>query len=453
MYCGACGKPVQPTDRFCGNCGTKLEIAAAAPTATSAKAPRKPLTRKQKLIYGIGGGVIGVLGVAYLVLRMLYGPSSPAALQSDFDSALSSHSESKLKALVDPAQKDILDSTTLNAFVQSLSPDVIHHYEDEVSQLVAARSDAFTNALEQAFGTDAADDQSLHLVKTSSWLGTRWYIHFPTVDVHVGGIDGDKVDVSIGDLKLTGSDSRKLIPSVYQVKVTASNDYASETETDQLNLLNESGSFTYDPSQAMKNSLTLHFPNVDGVTVTLNGKPVENNQGQAVIVPAPQTGTVEVKANVAGVDVTGSASLQQDVHEIDLGQVLNKGIAQHALQIVYDSAASAVKAAADKKWTELTDADPKGAYAQFMKEELQTISGSLALQKVMVDPDNVQINGDQVVIPASVFVGSDSSNPTEIDFDLTLQQQPGGSDWWIESAEYSWNPASGSQDALTQTAN
>lgn len=66
MFCTKCGKPIQPGDRFCLNCGTPVPADAQAPEAAAAAIP--PPADKKRNFFSTPGGIVLVIVIALLVV-------------------------------------------------------------------------------------------------------------------------------------------------------------------------------------------------------------------------------------------------------------------------------------------------------------------------------------------------------------------------------------------------
>ena len=70
MYCGECGTKNNNGDRFCAECGAPLEQVVEQQnnsTVINTVTPRKPMSKKTKIMILVAVLVIGVLGGAYKV--------------------------------------------------------------------------------------------------------------------------------------------------------------------------------------------------------------------------------------------------------------------------------------------------------------------------------------------------------------------------------------------------
>lgn len=464
MFCGSCGSSLSKEDLFCGTCGAQQQVASASSVLRNSAVGKtggvrtnvlSRMTNKQKIAVLSSGGAVVLLVVAYFVARSVNGPSTPDALQTAFNKALESKSASGIERLLDSSETD-QNADTLTAFVNSLNDQVIASYEQAMTSVVSEQNNQADLALNQYFG--GTDQSPFHLVKKSTWLGTRWYVHIPAAQVQLDSIPGDTIRASIGSLKLSSHST--LLPSVYTVTYTAKNSFGSETDTTAMDISNEidssSPTFELSPSQILKQTLSLAVPNVPGATVSINGKPVDlpsQVDGPLVIAPAPTTGTLTVKATVLGVPVTGSLQLQPNQGTVDANQVLNMGVAQQAVKLLYNAASTWSQAFNDHKPSEVAEADPQGSYyrstVQYIRQNKPTVKQKL--EKVVVDPGSVQINTDGISISDSEFylVGGQEN---QVNWTYTLAQEPGKNGWWLESNSqyYDWTSPADAQGAITE---
>jgi len=173
----------------------------------------------------IGGSVLGVLLVAYIIARSFNGPATPEELQQKFSDALKAHDTATLSTLLDADSKALKEANSLATFKASLSNDeVIAAYLQQLQQVVdkaiAEQATKLTNA--------SSDHSWLTVKHTTSWLGDNWKVHVAAVGVKVPAIPLNTVEFSISEVKSTDAVISNLWPSTYPFKATVSNTFAKE---------------------------------------------------------------------------------------------------------------------------------------------------------------------------------------------------------------------------------
>lgn len=84
MYCGECGAKLEKGASFCGECGTKVESPKEKQKITSSNntsrqiTPKKPISKKNKIIIGVSAVVILTLILGYNFLNKKFGPEGIA---------------------------------------------------------------------------------------------------------------------------------------------------------------------------------------------------------------------------------------------------------------------------------------------------------------------------------------------------------------------------------------
>ena len=88
MICPKCGKPVQDGDKFCENCGMKIETSKPAPKQVVQTSPmpkkKPPMTRDKKIIIALVAAVVVVGGI---VGGIAFGSGESSAYSKKLDTA------------------------------------------------------------------------------------------------------------------------------------------------------------------------------------------------------------------------------------------------------------------------------------------------------------------------------------------------------------------------------
>ena len=392
--------------------------------------PKQPMNPKTKKYLKIGAIAVLILLIAFYIARLTNGPTTPEELRTKFADALTKKDTSVLVKLLEN-DKELSDSKSLAIFKNSINNDVIKAY-------IQALDYEIDNSDNRGFGVTS--HRWLTVKQTTSWRGDSWRIHIVPVDLVSKNAGQGSIEFSIGDLKSDKGKIERLWPSAYEVKGKVSNAFASEDVISKVNVLGrlnsieDFGIYEYELNllSLVKSKLTLNFPRyVTNLQVLLNDKLVTVNSGSITISPAPSTGNVEIKATVLGVDIDEKGTIDPN---LNIGDLLNAGIAKHALTIVYEAASSWTKAHNEGNPTLLKAVDPNGAsFKEWSSgiKEIPIVKNSL--QKVSIDPRAVNISEKALEVNVSeYYIRSDGSISTA-NWSYSLQQIPSKSEWWIEA--------------------
>ncbi|KLU64171.1 hypothetical protein DEAC_c39860 [Desulfosporosinus acididurans] len=469
MFCGSCGQEVTNQDKFCGSCGAavpqdileggilegqntpgKREFIPESVTQVIetvnqiSETAQVPIQREVTVKTSMSKKSKVVIGVVVVIALMLYGGYqfarskfiivSPFLLQQKFTMAIKSRDMTTLSSLLDSESSDLKNSNSLAAFKTSLTDDVMASYlqklQQEVDQVQSRNAYASTS-----------DHGWLTIKQKSTWLGKSWVLHIASVGVKAKPIAQDTVAFSIGNLKSADGEIAHLWPSSYAFKGTVSNDYAKQDVSGNVSFLDQLGNIqaygAYDDSLDMSgyitSNLTLNVPDsISNPQVLINSKAISIPNNGINISPAPSTGTLELKGTVLGVSIDEKEPF--DTPNIDLSNLMNKGIAKHALAVIYNAQSSEYKAYNDGNASELTNADPNGSY---YTQNASYINGFTAppskqvLQKVIVDPQSVQISNNTISIQDSEYSNNSSD---AVNMTYSLQQGPSKKEWWVTQA-------------------
>lgn len=455
MFCGSCGQQLTAQDKFCPVCGdantaaasgTAAEEIAVAGSAPLQKefVPRPRMKSKTKRWLIFSSTLVVVIFAAYLIARSLHGIATPEALQQKFSTALKAHDTATLSSLLDADSKDLIAASSLGAFKTSLSDEVLTGYLQQLQREVDLANQA--KEANKVSSSSSTSHGWLTLKHTSSWLGDDWKVHVASVGIKAEPIAQDSVQFSIGDLKSTDGELNHLWPSLYSYTATVSNPYASENLGGQVNFLDQVGSipasgvynYSLDLGNSVKSVLQITaMESVPDLQVFINDKPVTMNGDSVVISPAPIKPTLEVKGTVLGVKIDQKGTVNdQDQNPVE--NLLKQGVAQHAMDILYDAALSWTKAYNEGNPSDMLNADPNGDYYKMASAQMTSVpTTKTILTKVMVDPNSVQINKDSILIQDSEYYTVDNV-PNTNNGSFSLQQVAGKTEWWIESQSSSY---------------
>ncbi|WP_046216318.1 TcaA NTF2-like domain-containing protein [Paenibacillus wulumuqiensis] len=478
MYCGHCGTRTEPDWVFCRECGHRLEPESAAASTTDTTAYSQPqpvrepiqLSPRTKRMLMIGGGALVLLLIAFFILRATNGPSTPEELAKQLTAAVEAGDVNGLVKHLDEPDSPLREEQRLALFTESLqTEDTKSSYVEQIDnalQSTEAHEDAGSAVVESVrtqIRNSLNQSYWMTLVPVDSWRGTRWMVHIEPVDVKAALVYMNETlttSMAIGNLKADHDTIKDLWPAVYTYQGTISSAYADVPVTDKVEAfsVNQPAQATLDYTKMA--SLDLRLPQSEA-TVMLNDKPVTGDPSQYIqIQPAPQQSHITVKMTAQGKDITGEVTLnpaEQDTY--DLNTVVQKPIAEQALDIVYDASTSLAEAINTSNAKALKSVNPDSGYYNHATWEMNDyFSGNrkYKLQKVVIDLDSVEIDKDSIELSATqvykVTNEDGSVSDKNIDWTYDITQQPQKDNWWINAAYPSWSNAIGSKHTIEKSA-
>ncbi|OWA34001.1 hypothetical protein B9G55_16830 [Saccharibacillus sp. O16] len=482
MYCGNCGKPAQPGDKFCESCGARLEQPTApveasrppamrsdAPLPAVAKsAPRQPLSRKTKIWMGAVGGTIVVLGAAYMILRMTYGPSNPEELAKQLNASVDAQNVKELAKYLDDSSSPLLAADRMELFQAALKNESVRKtYKSGILEAISAaemeeaqpdKKDTFSDKLREELQseTEQLPDSWMTFIKETSWRGSKWSVHITPVELYAEASEADETlhsSVKIG--ALTAKDQERiqnLWPATYAYTGALSSDYGSQAYDGSVDAYDyvSPNPVSFDTSRL--NVVRLQFPPF-AAKVTLNGKDIQGTPGSSrAFQPVPKDVELTISGKVYGMELSGKTKIDAAQEQnVDLQELLQKPAAEKAADLTYAAFDSWVKATNAGNPGMLKDYNPEGSFADYMTWELENGSGEhYALKQIKVDPSSVSFNEDSMDVDIAASYAS-SQSPDEVKTDtlnLRIAQQPGQNNWWIDS--YSTTYMSDDESALVR---
>ncbi|ANF95541.1 zinc ribbon domain-containing protein [Paenibacillus bovis] len=479
MYCGHCGTPTQPDWVFCRECGQRLEPESTAEMMNTAAHPepqpvREPIQlsprTKRRLI--IGGGALALLLIAFLILRATNGPSTPEELADQLNAAVKAGDTNELVKHLDDPDSPLREEQRLALFTEALqNEDTKSAYAEQIENALdsAEASQEAGSAMVESLRSQVRDriNQSywMTIVPVDSWRGTRWVVHVEPVDVKAALSymnENLTTSMTIGSLKTDKEQDtiKDLWPAVYTYKGTISSAYADVPITDKVEAfsINRPAEAAFDYTQMA--SLDLRLPEMDS-TVTLNDKPVTGDPSQYIqIQPAPEKSVIAVQIKAQGKDITGEVTLnQEEGKNYDLNTVVQKPIADLALDSVYNASVSLAEAMNTSNAKVLKSVNPNSDYYSRAEYEMKGFFSTplkYKLQKVVIDLDSVEVHKDSIQLDATqVYQTTDPNGKIgkkNLDWTYQITQQPQKDTWWVDSAYPDWTNAIGSKHTIEKSA-
>ncbi|WP_017812692.1 zinc-ribbon domain-containing protein [Paenibacillus shenyangensis] len=480
MYCGHCGTPTQPDWVFCRECGHRLEpesaaeITANTPAQSEPKPVREPieLSPRTKRTLLIGGSAIILLLIAFFILRATNGPSTPEELAEQLTAAVEAGDTDGLVKHLDDSDSPLREEQRRALFTEALQNEGTKSaYNEQIDNALdsAEASQEAGSAMVESLRSQVRDriNQSywMTLVPVDSWRGTRWMVHIEPVDVKAALSYMNETlttSMAIGSLQ-TDKDHdtiKDLWPAVYTYKGTISSAYADVPITDKVEAfsVNRPAEAAFDYTQMA--SLDLRLPEMES-TVTLNEKPVTGDPSQYIqIQPAPEKSLITVHINAQGKDITGEVTLNPAEEEnYDLNAVIQKPIADLALDSVYNASISLAEAMNTSNAKALKSVNPEADYYRRAEYEMKGYFATplkYKLQKVVIDLDSVEVHKDSIQLDATqVYQTTDPNGKIgekNLDWTYQITQQPQKDTWWVDSAYPDWTNAIASKHTIEKAA-
>ncbi|WP_411345043.1 hypothetical protein ACE3MZ_02845 [Paenibacillus sp. WLX1005] len=486
MYCGNCGTPTEKDWVFCKQCGHQLEqgtettddepaimtadTLAPSDIPATTPVPRAPLSKAAKRNLLIGGGILALALAAFLILRLTNGPGTPEQLADKLNAAVNAGDASQLASYLDDKDSPLHDQQKIALLTEALkNEDTREEYQYEIANALdeakineedsTSAADAIKKQLQAVLSNDSS---WITFAPEQSWRGTRWSVHIEPVEV---GNDvsympeGVKSTIQIGDLTSNSDTLSDLWPAAYHYTATIDGTYASVPAQGIVKAFKVTRMNETDLDQQKIQSMTLIMPDGDA-QVTLNDKPVSSDQGDYVtIFPAPAEAKFTVSTTAQGVDLKGDLTITPtNDHNYDLNTVLQKPIAEKALDLVYNASESLATAINTNNPKALKDVNPDSDYYNRATWEMNefTSSPKYKLQKVVIDLDSVDIRSDSIELTATqVYKRTNEDGSVEdknVNWDYTITQKPNTDQWWVHSGYAGWNNAIGSQHTIEKSA-
>jgi uncharacterized membrane protein YvbJ len=448
-YCKECGRELASSaQKFCKHCGASLEHASPSTPATqneSAVVPkeRKKLTKKQKLIYGMGAALI-VLAIGLFVWGKSY--ASPEKTMERFVDALAGDDYEKVQKLV------IVESKTIS---------------DEEAKAVVLLDNEDYGYIDLDFKTmkDFYENNSLiNIEQDGKWLGifdrhrivlepqyVELYLPFEGVDVAFNG-KAFKSKEADGLMAVYGP----LAPGVYDVESSFKGDY---TEVDNKEKISLVGGYSYHDIYLEADYVSLQLDNYTNIPITKAYVEVNDQQvafdeylNIEAFGPVSLDGKTEVKPVVEtewGTINSEAIKLEESYYAIELNSLpeeLTTAISDSIL--LYGEDYVKAHAALDVKlFTNVTDqlADVFTSNFDYYRDYEELFTGQL--DSVEIDFTSFYFNDEtSAAVPAKFYftaalydAGDEAETEERIDhcyIDLSYDKEK--NTWLINGCEEVW---------------
>ncbi|QSZ26709.1 zinc-ribbon domain-containing protein [Aceticella autotrophica] len=452
MYCLKCGHEINEDEKFCSFCGTPVDGNSSNLKAVPKVKTNYVIKIDKKFLYIIP--VVLVLIVAYFITKSFYGPYTPEILQEKFSKALATHDVATILSLID--NNELSNKNSVEAFVNNMDDNTISQYvsaiNSNVQELKYNNNTSYTNA----------SNNFLYLIKKRTFFGDVWKVHINPVTIKTQPIPMDNISFNIGKLKSNNGAITNLFPSSYKVDLAISNDFTkadikTDIEIEDI-LYNSQKAYTYIYSIDLKNlyngkKLVLENPdNVSDLSIKLNGKQVGlNRNANTEIYPVPESLDLEVNATVLGVHISEKGKIDTSMDNNWVSEFIKRGVAKHALNILYNASVSWTKANNDGNPSELTDANPNGQYYTDAASHIESAPVKTQFIKVIVDPKSVRIDSDALYINDTEYY-NDKNGQNIANWTYKLQQIPNKQEWWILEDSSSFEKLNDNTGEFTKSA-
>jgi hypothetical protein len=407
MYCHECGSKLERSDRYCGNCGTRVleeqtSTALAVPEISVDRQialPQIKLGRRAKLVLAASAGLTGALLAGYGIAHYTYGPSTPEALHKKLQAAVEAKDADALVRYLDPEQKKALNQDVLaavqGAFDERLA-DVYTSYFERAAKVASANNAASSSG-------------PVAFIKEKNWRGSKYSFRWVrTASVQFNKEDRWTVSTSVGSMKKEGGFYEGLWPGFYAYEALVENGYGGrETVKGTLDLTGRVQE-TVDLRHLVQTKLVFVLPVFDGVTYTLNGAPLDvkaglNSSQEITLRPAPAKASFKASGKLFGLPVDSGMSIVPISNQrSDLTKLFHPTMAGYALDTIYSGAASWAQAVNAGDPSLMKSANPNGDYYKRNSKSMEEpADNKITLDKVAVDPDSIRIDSKGIYIQST----------------------------------------------------
>lgn len=294
--CINCGTHISGEERFCLNCGAKLE------SVEMTQPLKKELTSKQRKMRRLS--YVSVLVIAVALIGGHY------FLQWKYDA--SRHLSEMNKAFLKGEKEEFLSYFTFSDEVVS-DPEGFYSYvetegweglrEKLLEEVTILENDELSNIIDDSMG-----NKFLSVTNDSILFGIYDSISFnlKPIEVHVE-LPLDKTSLAVRDLDVSGKQGEvkslgKFLPGIYAWKATVPSEYAVIEDSGDMAVIGE-GDNTYKFIPPLKAGMVSLTSDVEEAVLSINNITTEKLiKDTNTIGPFPFDGTIQLSAEIKGSD-------------------------------------------------------------------------------------------------------------------------------------------------------
>ncbi|MCQ6277097.1 zinc-ribbon domain-containing protein [Bacillus sp. V3B] len=340
-YCKHCGNQLKEGAVFCKECGqpVKSPNPVSKPTASTQSTngtpsmenqqmtpppPRKPLSKKAKVLTTIAVTFAILLVGSYYVISNMFGPEATA---NQFMEAIESKDTQKVKQFINEGQLELsVDDEQTKAFITYLHED---------PRMITAMSESFNQNLALYESTDSIpavsfnkEDSSIAQLKDNGkkWLIFDYYVvQIKPIYAKVSSSE-DKTDIYFNDKKEGTLKSGKektfgpFLPGVYDVKAIVNGEYGEVEQEDEIDT--SEIDLSKSPLKFRWSDYYVDLYSYDDAILYVNGKSTEETiYDIGSLGPIPIDGSIKVYAEKefpSGVKKSQEVTIKKGMYNLQL---------------------------------------------------------------------------------------------------------------------------------------
>lgn len=317
-YCRKCGTQINDGQNVCTQCGTPVEVKTTSTkqpehvkTPTVQKSPRKPMSKRNKIIIG---SIILLLILLFTVYKVLQNHYAPENIANTIVNAIEADDTKELSHLVEVHGKD-MTADDANAFIKYVKDDV------ELTTFKSNVLNTINNRSEQSHVTDIYFDGGtiMSMSQNGKHLGlfNKYEFSVPTYSVYDTQNDGLEVTYQYNGknhkYKANGESIGKFPIGIYNLKATKEVD---EQKIDGDIKFTVRGGSNVEAESHFKEAYlyvtTKGDYDLENIKIFVNSKEIEHEQYNIGPYPDGETLTVYAEGNV------GSKTFKSSEEKVEL---------------------------------------------------------------------------------------------------------------------------------------
>jgi uncharacterized membrane protein YvbJ len=288
-FCQECGNKMEDGIQFCNECGTKVGATKKEPQVqTIEKTPKQPLSKKNKLLLGIGAFIVVLFGGLYMAGSSYYGE------EKVMDRFIKAIQEEDMETVV---ELSMTDDPNLKIDEEGMKPLLAYMKENP----------SYLNGLNESFkyriqGQDVVLSDEIQLVKNGKKFGIFDNYVFKIKPYYVKvKTNGKGTVIYKGEQEIATSDQSEFskevgpfLPGVHQFKAILKDELVTLDKEEDVTLMGVSTSPKNIDLKLNGHYITVQS-NVDDATLYVNGKEKGKlEDGKIEVGPISNDGSTEI---------------------------------------------------------------------------------------------------------------------------------------------------------------
>ena len=252
MFCGECGAKNENGAQFCEKCGAKLEVEETV--VTKVAAPKKPMSKKTKVIIGVVSLVVVALVGAYMYVGSLVTPEKVAL---KYFKAYAANDADTLYEVMNVQESKFVSKKLLEEAIKDNEDIKIANYSVEDSEI---SDDALSTKITITYIEEGSSKEKKKTIKLLKNKDKKW-MFFDNWTVDSSDLIAkdfvlyvpEDTEVKIGDVKVSekyqdensySSNDKYVIPSILKGKYDVTLEYESGLKlSGEMNVSGSYGSY------------------------------------------------------------------------------------------------------------------------------------------------------------------------------------------------------------------